>query len=54
MLLFAVSRDLSIVNFHDFQGSFSPKIPIFERSEYIDLKGTSMVYNVIQKSVWAV
>jgi hypothetical protein len=54
MLLFAVSRDLSIVNFHDFQGSFSPKIPIFKRAEYIDLKGALVVYNFIQKSAWAI
>jgi hypothetical protein len=54
MLLFAVNSDLSIVNFHDFQGTFSLKIPVFERSEYINLKGTLVVYNVIQISVWAV
>jgi hypothetical protein len=54
MLLFVVNRDLSIVNFHDFPGTFSLKILFFERSEYINLEGTLVIYNVIQISVWAV
>jgi hypothetical protein len=53
ILLFAVRRGLSIVCFYDFQGSFSLKIHVFERSENIDLKGPSVVYNVMQKSASA-
>jgi hypothetical protein len=49
ILLFAPYRDLSIVNFHVFLGTFFPKIPVSERSEYIDLEGTRVVYNVIHK-----
>jgi hypothetical protein len=54
ILRVAVRRGHPIVCFYDFQGSTSPRIPDFERSEYIELKSPSVVYNVIQKSAWTV
>jgi hypothetical protein len=46
-------RCLSIVCFYDFQDSFSLQTYAFEMSEYMDLEGLSVVYNVMQKSAWA-
>jgi hypothetical protein len=54
ILFFSVRRCLSIMCFYDFQDSFSLQTYRFEMSEYIDLEGLSVFYNVIQKSVWAV
>ena len=54
ILFFSARRCLSIVCFYDFQDSFSLQIYGFERSEYIDLEGLSVVYSFMQKSAWAV
>jgi hypothetical protein len=52
ILLSSVRRDVSTVCYYHFQGSFSPEMPVFERSEYIELKLPSLPYTFIEEPTW--